>query len=111
MFISLDQLDATLQAEQRLPAELRQVFDVFRMGMDSMQATPRGDIQDMRRHSAGPTDLQNIFAHFVVDMESQLSHMMCGPKMLYDIKPRLSSHMVSDEAVPFLQEVRGPLIK
>lgn len=61
-----------MQAKHHLPANPRQVFDVFRMDMDAMQATLRNDIQDLRRHSDSHADLQNSFAHFVVDMESQL---------------------------------------
>lgn len=59
-----------MQAEHHLPTDLHQVFDVFRMDMDAMQATLRNDIRDLRRHSFSPADLQNSFAHFVVDMES-----------------------------------------
>ncbi len=42
------------------------------MDMDSMLATLRGDIRDLRRQTISPTDLQNGFANFVQDMESQL---------------------------------------
>ena len=43
------------------------------MDMDSMQATLRGDIRDLRRQTVNPTDLQAGFANFVQDMESKLS--------------------------------------
>ena len=43
------------------------------MDMDSMQATIRGDIRDLRRRTVSPTDLQTGFANFVQDMELQLS--------------------------------------
>ena len=39
------------------------------MDMDSMQATLRGDIRDLRRQTVSPTDLQTGFANFVQDME------------------------------------------
>jgi hypothetical protein len=39
------------------------------MDMDSMQATLRGDIRDLRRRTVSPTDLQTGFADFVQDME------------------------------------------
>ncbi len=42
-------LDAALMAEQRLTPDLRQAFDLLRMDMDTMQATLRGDIRDLRR--------------------------------------------------------------
>ncbi len=66
-------LDAAFTAEQRLPPDLRQAFDLIRMDMDTMQATLRGDIRDLRRQTVSPTDLQHGFAHFVQDMESQLN--------------------------------------
>ncbi len=36
-------------AEQRLTPDLRQAFDLLRMDMDTMQATLRSDIRDLRR--------------------------------------------------------------
>ena len=70
---SSDLLDAAFQAEQRLALDLRQAFELLRMDMDSMQATMRGDIRDLRRRTVSPTDLQTGFANFVQDMELQLS--------------------------------------
>jgi hypothetical protein len=58
-------LDATLMAEQRLPLDLRQAFDLLRMNMDSMHATMRGDIRDLHRQTVSPTDLQHGFTNFV----------------------------------------------
>ena len=54
---SSDLLDAAFQAEQRLAPDLRQAFELLRMDMDSMQATLRGNIRDLRRHTVSPTDL------------------------------------------------------
>lgn len=47
-----------MQAEHHLPVGMRQVFYLFRMDMDVMQATLRSDMQDLRRHSVGPADLR-----------------------------------------------------
>ena len=66
---SSDLLDAAFQGEQRLALDLRQAFELLRMDMDSMQATLRGDIRDLRRRTVSPTDLQTGFADFVQDME------------------------------------------
>ena len=54
---SSDLLDAALMVEQRLPPDLRQAFDLLRMDMDSMQATLRGDIRDLRRQTVSPIDI------------------------------------------------------
>ncbi len=59
---SSDLLDAAFQAEQRLAPDFRQAFELLRMDMDSMQATLRGDIRDLRRQTVSPTDLQTGFA-------------------------------------------------
>ena len=70
---SSDLLDAALLGEQRLSLDLRQAFELLLMDMDSVQATLRGDIRNLRRQTVSPTDLQHGFANFVQDMESQLS--------------------------------------
>lgn len=62
-----------MQAEQRLPPDLRHGFELLRMDVDTMQATLLGDIRDLRRLTVSSTDLKNNFANFVLDMESQLS--------------------------------------
>lgn len=48
-----------MQAKHHLLVNLRQVFEVLRMDMDTMQATMRGDIHDLCRHVVSPADMQD----------------------------------------------------